>query len=73
MAAPKGNRFAVKDEAEKRSEALYVRMKGIEKDACREAAGDRGLSEWAREVLLSAVSDTGYDSDEPTSQLRKSR
>lgn len=73
MAAPKGNRFAAKEKDEKRSEALYVRMKGIEKDACREAAGDRGLSEWARGVLLSAISDPGYGSAESTIQSRKFR
>lgn len=56
MAAPKGNRYASKDEKEKLSEALYVRMREAEKEACREAAGNRGLSGWAREVLLRAIS-----------------
>ncbi len=56
MAAPKGNRYAAKEDNEKLSEALYVRMREAEKAACRAAAGNRGLSGWAREVLLRAVS-----------------
>ena len=55
MAAPKGNRYASKDDNEKLSQALYIRMREAEKEACREAAGNRGLSDWAREVLLTAV------------------
>ena len=45
MAAPKGNRYASKDEKEKLSEALYVRMREAEKEACREAAR-KSRSQW---------------------------
>jgi hypothetical protein len=55
MSAPPRNRFAAKPEDQQHSETLYVRLKKRDKRRIIEAAGDRGVAAWAREVLLSAA------------------
>ena len=55
MPAPLRNRFAAKPEDQQHSETLYVRLKKRDKERIVEAAGDTGIAEWARGVLLNAV------------------
>ena len=67
MAAPKGNKFASKEDSEKLSEALYVRMRIEEKEACKLAAGNTSVSDWARRTLLNSACII-KEPAEPTSQ-----
>jgi hypothetical protein len=55
MPAPKRNRFAAKPAEQQHSETLYVRLRRHDKQRIVEAAGDTGVAEWARGVLLNAV------------------
>ncbi len=58
MPAPRRNRFAAKPEDQQHSETLYVRLRKRDKQRIVEAAGDKGIAEWARGVLLDAVEDS---------------
>ena len=59
MPAPKKNRFAAKPKDEQHSESLYVRLRKHDKQMIVEAAGDAGVAEWARGVLLDAAESSG--------------
>ena len=66
MAAPKNNRFAAKPPDQKLSSTLYVRLREREKQQILEAAGTRGVTAWAREVLLKAAQVTSNEKREST-------
>jgi hypothetical protein len=55
MAAPKKNRFAAKAASEQHSEVLYVRLRKADKRQIIAAAGETGVADWARGVLLRAA------------------
>ena len=73
MPAPKNNRFAAKSPDEKLSSTLYVRLREREKQQILEAAGTRGVTAWARDVLLKAAQLTSNDRGEPTRAANRYR
>ena len=66
MAAPLKNRFAAKPPEERHVETLFVRLTKLDKDRIVRAAGDVGLTSWAREVLLRAARRHGHEKGEQT-------
>ena len=68
MPAPKGNRFAAKPENHQHRETLYVRLRRQDKQRIVKAAGDVGVAEWARGVLLNAAGDSRARSANKTAQ-----
>ncbi len=70
MPAPKGNNFAAKPEAAKFTESLFIRMTQSEKEICFEAASDRTLSGWARDVLLTSAMREQNAAEQPATSLQ---